>query len=90
MLALATQRRDLAAALELVTDERPRDDRKLRIERARQRELRPRQRLRQLLRSSEERYQRAAQLLAAYDSQLEATRAVLRRNGYLGQDGTNR
>lgn len=58
-------------------------DLQARIERLRQREREAAGRLSQRIRRSEERYLQAVQMLAALDASLEATRAALRRMGYL-------
>jgi len=59
-----------------------------RIERARRRELGATRALHEAIRSSEEHYARAARTLAAFDASVEATCAMLRRMGYLG-DGSS-
>ncbi len=58
-----------------------------RIERARRRERGATRKLHERIRSSEELYAQAARMLAALDASVEATRALLRRMGYLGDSG---
>lgn len=56
-----------------------------RIERARRRERGATRKLHERIRRSEELYAQAARMLAALDASVEATRALLRRMGYLGE-----